>query len=319
MEGPAFATPSPPASEFSAAGTHIAEPLEGIVAGADQAVLMCPELVSGAELLPVDCSARLLNWSPQRNFSTDEHVADAIATLDAADVPACVVAAWSGGTTVAVELARRHPDRVRGLLLLAGPPTAGAELLLEFCGVPAGARRLLASGGSASLRLAGGVLRSVTARLPVPELTTRLLERAGLLAAGEDTAAALSRLIRHDWLGHLELALAWSATPRQEPTELTCPVTLLAGHHDPLAEPRGLARAIGTLPQARIRFLDTGHLVPLEAPQEVRAELDLLRRRTRAVDCARLGLEPPPPAIPRIRLSASTERPQRRWTPHPPV
>ncbi|MFC7340892.1 alpha/beta fold hydrolase [Saccharopolyspora griseoalba] len=317
MEGPVFAASSSPAPDVSAVGTRSGAEFEH-GASADRAVLMCPELVSAAELLPVDCPARVLNWSPQRNSTIDEHVADAVAALDAAELPDCVVTAWSGGTAVAVELARRHPDRIRGLLLLAGPPTAGAELLLECCGVPPLARRALAAGGGAWLRAAGGALRSATARVPVPQLTARLLARTGLLPEGEATAAALGGLIQHDWLGHLEMALAWSAATRPGPAGLTCPVTLLAGRYDPLAEPRGLASAIGSLPQARIRFLDTGHLVPLEAPQEVRAELDLLLRRARAVDCARLGLEPPPPAIPRIRIPVSPGRQQRRRTLHPP-
>ncbi|WP_344130881.1 alpha/beta hydrolase [Saccharopolyspora halophila] len=320
MEGHVFVASSSPDSDVSADGQLVGGVPAHAGARAEQAVLMCPELVSAAELLPVDCSARLIDWSPRRNFTTEDHVADALSALDEAGVRECVVTAWSGGTGVAVELARRYPDRIRGLLLLAGPPTSGLELLLQTCGIPAGARRLLASGGATSLRLAGSLLGSLTAQLPTSELPVRWMERVGLLPDDGNraaTAAALARLVQVDWLGHAEMALAWSSRTREGLAGLTCPVTLLAGRYDFLAEPRSLARAVAALPQARIRFLESTHLIPFEAPDEVRAELDLLRRRTRAVDCARLGLEPPPPPIPRIRIAVPA-RPDRRRTPHPP-
>lgn len=321
MEGHVFVASSSPGSDSSADGQRVGEVPAHAGARSEQAVLTCPETpVFGAELLPVDCSARIINWSPRRNFATDDHVADALSALDEAGVRECVVTAWSGGTAVAVELARRYPDRVRGLLLLAGPPTSGLELLLQTCGVPTSVRRLLASGGSASLRLTGGLLGSLTAQLPTSELPVRWMKRVGLLPEHGNqsvTAEALARLVQVDWLSHAEMALAWSSRSHDDLSGLTCPVTLLAGRHDFLTEPRALARGVAALPQARVRFLECTHLIPFEAPDEVRAELDLLRRRTRAVDCARLGLEPPPPPIPRIRITVPA-RPDRRRTLHPP-
>ncbi|MCI2423327.1 alpha/beta hydrolase [Saccharopolyspora sp. K220] len=285
-----------------------------------QAVLVCPELGS-AELLPVDSSARMLSWCPPGNPANtlSDHVDDALGVLEAAGVKECTVVGWSAGTVVAVELARRFSDRVRGLLLLAGPPTAAADALLGALGVPEIVRRLLAASGSASLRLTGGLLESITSRLPITDLATQLWRYSGLMSPDADrsaAAAALRQLLPHDWRWHAELSLAWSAAARTRVVELSCPLTVLAGQHDVLADFGSVARAVAALPQARVRMLPTSHFIPFEAPEVVRDELALLLRRVEAVECARLGIDPPPPTVRRIRVR-TPEPGLRRRTEHP--
>ncbi|KAA5832657.1 alpha/beta hydrolase [Saccharopolyspora hirsuta] len=289
-------------------------------AAARPMVLRCPELDGAPELLPVDSATRTLTWSPRRADAATpgEHAADAIAALDAVGAETGVVVGWSGGTVVAVELAQRFPDRVRGLLLLAGPPTLGTDALLRAFGVPDTARRLLALGGSASLRLVGDLLESITANLPIADLPTRLLQNSGLLRADADgaaLAAAVRRLLQHDWRWHAELSLAWSASVRSRVSGLSCPVTVLAGAHDVLADVGSVAKSVAELPQARVRTLPTSHFLPFEAPDAVRAELAQLLRRVQAVECARLGIDPPPPEVPRPvpPLPVPPLRDSQRW------
>lgn len=284
---------------------------------ASQAVLVCPEVSGAPELLPVDSSARTMGWTPNRNLGTTlgDHVGDALAVLDDAEVKDCTVVGWSAGTVVAVELARRFPDRIRGLMLLAGPPTAGAEALLAAFGVPELARRLLAVGGSASLRLVGGLLSSITSRLPVTDFSAQLVRCSGLLPPETDravAAAVMRQLLHEDWQWHLALSLAWSASARTQVAGLSCPLTVLTGRYDLLSDCSGTTKAVAALPQARVRVLSTAHFVPFEAPDVVREELALLLRRVEAVECARLGIDPPPPPVRRIRLPLPEPGPRRR-------
>lgn len=202
---------------------------------------------------------------------------------------------WSVGVGVAAELARRRPDRVAGLMLIAGTPGAGFEAIFGTLGVPAPVRPLLASTGAMSLRLLGPVLDSILHRMPITELSAQLLQHSGFMrpgAAPEHVADATRRFLLHDWSWYFTLALATGLAGAVPLNTVRCPITLVAGRHDVLSDtPRALA-AVAGLPQARARILDTSHFVPLEAPAELRAELDLLLRREFAVDCARLGIAP---------------------------
>jgi pimeloyl-ACP methyl ester carboxylesterase len=289
--------------------------------GISQAVLVCPDLGSAPELLPVDSSARMLGWTPKRNPANTlgDHVDDALAVLDAAGVKDCAVVGWSAGTVVAIELAQRFPDRIRGLMLLAGPPTAAADALLGALGVPETVRRLVAAGGSASLRLVGGPLAAVTSRLPVTDFAAQLLQCTGLMHPDADravAAAVLRQLLHQDWQWHVALSLAWSASARPRVAGLSCPLTVLTGRRDVLADCSSVVKTVAALPQARVRVLPTSHFIPFEAPDVVRDELALLLRRVEAVECARLGIDPPPPPVRRIRLSVP-EPGLRRRAGHP--
>jgi pimeloyl-ACP methyl ester carboxylesterase len=65
-----------------------------------------------------------------------------------------------------------------------------------------------------------------------------------------------------------------------------CPVTLLAGRDDVLATTESMSGSVSALPQARLRILPCSHYLPLEAPEVVSAELDLLLDRVQSVDFA---------------------------------
>ncbi|GAA2779114.1 hypothetical protein GCM10010470_10900 [Saccharopolyspora taberi] len=159
-------------------------------------------------------------------------------------------------------------------------------------------RRLAAAGAAESLRLGASLLAPLLPWLPVP---ARLLQHSGLMRPGGDpeaVTAAVRRFLEQEWRWYLGLA---GRTTRWELGGLDCPVTVLTGRHDLLADLPAVNRAVASLPQARLRILPTSHFIPFEAPADLRDELLLLLHRVQTVECARLGLEPPPPRMPRIR------------------
>jgi len=263
------------------------------------AVLLCPGIGSGPESWPsLADHGGLLSWYmrgtmgsdrpvDERNISLDDHVSDAIAVLDDAGIERCVVMGWSMGVTVAAELALRHPERVAGLLLVAGAPGDSFDGMLPL--LPKNVRRLVGNLGTRMLRQAGPVLDSVLHRMPVTDLTTFLLRHSGVIKPSSDPEAvanAVGRFLQHDWRWYFTLALALGETPRQDLSPIVCPVTLLAGRDDLLATTESMCTPAGALPQARLRVLPCSHYLPLEAPEVVRAELDLLLDRVRSVEFA---------------------------------
>lgn len=262
-------------------------------------VLMCPGVGSGPESWPsLTGRGGLISWYmrgtmgsdrpvDERNISLADHVSDAIAVLDEAGIERCVVIGWSMGVTIAAELALRYPERVSGLLLVAGAPGDSFEGMLPM--LPSQFRRTVGLTAVKLLQQAGPVLDSVLHRVPVTDLTTFLLRHSGVIKPSSDPKAvtqAVSRFLQHDWRWYFTLALALGETPRQDLGPIVCPVTLLAGRDDVLATTESMSAPAGKLPQARLRVLPCSHYLPLEAPEAVSEELDLLLERVQAVDFA---------------------------------
>lgn len=278
-------------------------------------VLLSPGLGTIPEAWPTlllpDSGVRVLSWyhrgtmgsarpDDESRIGLADHVADAIAVLDDAGVRRCVVMGWSVGVMVACELARRHPDRVAGLLLAAGVPGDLFGGMLAPPGlpgaVPKAVRRALAVGTAKAARVAAPLVDAVLHRLPVTELTTLLLQHSGFMLPGGDRAhvtAAVRRFVQHDARWYATLALALAGVPEPDLRGIDCPVTVLAGRYDILADPISATAPFSALPQARTRLLPTTHFMPLEAPKVIIEELAALTSRVAAVEQARTALRPP--------------------------
>ncbi|RKT57149.1 alpha/beta fold hydrolase [Saccharothrix australiensis] len=264
---------------FSSDGTRI-RLWRTDTAGPD--VLLSPGLGAAPTTWPALPAARVHSWhhrgtmgsrrpdDPTR-ITLRDHVADALAVLDDGGVERCVVMGWSMGVTVAAGLALRHPERVSGLMLVAGAPGDSFGSALGLPGVPEGLRRFVGVSSARALRVAGPLLDSVLHRVPVPDLSS-------------PAVGSLRRFLQHDWGWYFTLALALGRTPRLDLTGVTCPTTVLAGRYDLLASPDSVVGPVAGLPQARVRVLPNTHFLPLENPRVVVEELELLLERAAAVD-----------------------------------
>ncbi len=60
------------------------------------------------------------SWPPPEHSSIEDCAADALLVLDSLGVPACYVGGHSLGGMIAIELARRSPDRLLGIISIEG-------------------------------------------------------------------------------------------------------------------------------------------------------------------------------------------------------
>ena len=206
----------------------------------------------------------------ERNFDVIAPLAtteDALAALDAAGAEQAHVVGLSFGATVAQEIAIRHPDRVRSLVL--GSSTAGGELYAApEPTVPEFLRRLV------ELPAEEGLWASV------PYLYAPSARRRNALLIGEDIARRLREPPDRDtYRRQLVAARAHDTAARL--TEITAPTLVIHGQEDrilPLENGRRLAQAI-----AGARFVPlpgAAHAFPTDVPKVNRDLVSFLREHS---------------------------------------
>ncbi|MDD7968754.1 alpha/beta fold hydrolase [Actinomycetospora lemnae] len=225
-----------------------------------------------------------------------DHAEDLLAVMDDAGMDRAVVIGWSVGVAVAIEAARRAPDRVAGLLALGGVATGAFRVLPRGplpTPLPEGVHRRAAQLGGWLLRVVGPPVAGVIDLLPrTMDASRDAFGRAGLDPAQLDptgTAAPLVTLAevarqfaRHDWtwFSRMVLAAAEHEAPADEDlATLTMPATVVAGDYDTLAPPADMAALAAALPDARLARLPGSHFLPLQFPDALAGELAALAAR----------------------------------------
>jgi pimeloyl-ACP methyl ester carboxylesterase len=264
-------------------------------------VLLCNGLGAPPQAWPgvvaQDSGFRVVTWD-QRGLGgsqrprdrsrvrVEDHADDARAVLDAFGLRAALVVGWSLGVNVAFELVLESPDRVSGVLAVAGVPGGSYASLFAPQGMPRPVRRHLGRLGSRLLPVVGPLLPMVAASLPpVADLLRPAVVRGLAREAAHvgTLAAVLREFSRHDWKWFRHCADAIAEHAPLDVTTVRCPVTLVAGRFDSLvdvADMRATARAV---PGARFRELLGTHFLPLQYPRVMVAELWALDQRSRSV------------------------------------
>jgi pimeloyl-ACP methyl ester carboxylesterase len=237
---------------------------------------------------------RVATWYYRGTFGTQrppdrsrvrvqDHVDDAVAVLDAMGMERALVACWSIGVNVGFELARRHPDRVAGLLAVAGVPGGTFETMGAPWRVPRRARRPLATSVARTGRVVGPALTWLAPKVPVNERTAWLLTHTGFMrpqARAEVLVPMLREFLVQDWRWYMHLAVSASAHPPMDLSFVRCPTTLVAGRHDLLTSMQDVVATAERIPHAQVTVLPGSHFLPMEYPELVQAALDELAQRT---------------------------------------
>ncbi|MGA8987462.1 alpha/beta fold hydrolase [Aeromicrobium sp.] len=244
-------------------------------------------------LLRPDCGVHVVSWNHRGvggsarpadgRVDLDAFVEDAIAVMDHAGIESAVVAGWSAGVTVAFELAARHPERVSGILAVAGVPGNTFATMLAPLRMPPAVSKQLMVGLARSAAVSGHVLAPLTRRIPWTNATANMLRLTRLINPSADTAE-LRTLMQEFCTTHpawyAKLAIGVSEHQRVSLSKIDVPVTFIAGKWDMLTGARDMLSASERIKGSRFRELAATHFIPIEFPEIVLDELRHLLART---------------------------------------
>lgn len=219
-------------------------------------------------------------------ITIQDHVGDALALMDHEGIERAVLACWSLGVNIGFELARQHPDRVAGILAVAGLPGGTFASIGGPLRIPRRLRHRVGTVAAHVGRAAGPALSWTSRHIPANRMTATLISHSGILlpaARPERLVPALREFREHDFRWYFTLALAGAKHPPMDLAFITEPVTLVAGRYDVITSVQDMVDAASRIPHAILHVLPGSHFLPLEYPDELATELRELSRRTTLV------------------------------------
>ncbi|MGX1308822.1 3-oxoadipate enol-lactonase [Amorphus suaedae] len=214
---------------------------------------LVPRLAQRFTVVRPDYSGSGETADPGGALTTGRLAADVMAAADAAGLERFDIAGFSLGAPVAIELAARHPERVRRMVLLAG----------------------FARADDARMQLQFRLWRDLASR--DPGLQTRLQWLTGYspaFVAGlapeavEEAIATAVRIRRWDgFVRQVELDLVLDV--REAARAIRCPTLSIGCRLDHIVPPAHARELVDLIPGARYAEIESGHVAPVEQPDAV--------------------------------------------------
>jgi pimeloyl-ACP methyl ester carboxylesterase len=213
----------------------------------------------------------------------EDHVADMLALMDDQGIDKALVVSWSIGVNIAFEFALEHPDRVLGILAVAGVPGGTFATMGGPLRIPRKLRHPVSTRAARVGKAIGPALTWLAPKIPVTDRTAWLVAHTGFMLPAAKPGIVvpmLKRFVTHDWRWYAQLALAAAEHHAMDLSFVTCPVTLVGGRHDVLTSMHAVVECAQAIPHAEVTVLPGSHFLPLEYPDLLRAALSELHRRT---------------------------------------
>ncbi|MEA2499220.1 MAG: hypothetical protein QOH26_1625 [Actinomycetota bacterium] len=218
----------------------------------------------------------IITWDHRGTFESGEpiserldpnaHARDAIAAMDHLGIREFVVASWSSGGRIALEIAHRFPERVMALGLVSAGYGYALTRFFRYLELTS----LLPIAAGVGKRFAGplqGVLRGLVGRPELPGI----LRQAGMTSASADISS-LVELVQGIADTDLKTFLATYEAVAGDPAlailpDVQAPTLIVAGEHDQFVPRRVVEEMLDALPNSEVlMYEDATHYLPMEYP-----------------------------------------------------
>jgi 3-oxoadipate enol-lactonase len=216
---------------------------------------LTPLLATRLPVLRHDLRGAGLSEQPRRAFSFDDHVDDLSKLLAALGISTPIhIAGVAAGAAIAVSFALAHPELVRSLALCA-PALSVDEDRVRYLGQRS----------------------ELVMREGMRAVAGDTLDRSYPPIVRRDEAAYRAyrgRFLGNDPVGYAHNNLAFAKVRLLDRlSELAPPCLVLAGAHDLLRPPDKVSTIGAMIPRAECAVIDCGHLMPVQAPDEMARHL----------------------------------------------
>jgi pimeloyl-ACP methyl ester carboxylesterase len=198
---------------------------------------------------------------------------DGLAVMDALGHKQFVMATWSSGGRIALELAHRFSDRVSALALISTGAGYALTRFLRYLELPS----LLPYAAGIAKRFASPLQGALHGVLGRPELAG-LVRQAGMTSASADISS-LVELVRGIGETDIHVLLETYEEIAGDPAtdllpEIETPTLVVAGEHDQFIPRRMTEELVAALPNAELLvYEDATHYLPMEHPAPLAEDL----------------------------------------------
>ncbi len=207
------------------------------------------------------------------DYGAEVQAADAIAVMDHFGYRRFVMASWSSGGRIALQIAAAHPDRVSALARVSAGDGYPLTRLLRYVEL----QSILPSAAGLAKRFAGplqGALRGFVAR---PELAG-LVRQSGMISASADISA-LVELVQGLSKSDLKTLLTTYEAVVGDPApalmqEIKSATLLVVGERDQFTSHRMIEEMLEQIPGSRsLVYPGATHFLPMENPADLAEDL----------------------------------------------
>ena len=213
----------------------------------------------------------------------DDYVGDTVRLMEHAGIDEAIFVSWSYGVNVTIEMARRYPERVAGMVLIAG--VGGGTLEAGFAPlVPKPLRKpvgiAVANAGQA-VAPAINVLASV---MPKNRAIVEAFQTLGLIrpeADPDDLVPWLKAFTQSDFGWYFNMFPAAGEHAKVDPSFVSVPAAVAAGKLDGMTSWMDVVDFGRQIPGAEVHVFPATHMLPLEYPDEVLRMTDSVTTKSR--------------------------------------